>query len=111
MFEDLFSKLEQPSPTFSYPSTIPNPDGFCEVFSAFVRANHARLLFIDPPTREDTFEVVREGQQIIAIANQGVRVYFIALNSANSARSLERQRDQGLVLRLDYLKLPTELLD
>lgn len=110
MLESLFKGIDQPSETFEYPGVFPGPTDLDRAITEFVRANHTQLSFIDPPTRQDTFELVKGSAEIIAIASQGVRVYFIALPGADQAVSLERQKSEGMALRLDYMKIPPELL-
>ena len=110
MLDGLFKKIDQPSPTFEYPNVFPAPSECDRALTAFIRSNYRDLSFIDPPTRRDTFALVKGDRQIIAIASQGIRVYFIAVPDADQAVALQRQKSEGLALRVDYLRIPNELL-
>lgn len=110
MLDGIYKKIDQPSASFEYPNVFPEPSECDNAITDFVRANHASLAFIDPPTRNDTFELVRGDQEIIAIASQGIRVYFIAVPHPEQALGLQQQKREGMALRVDYLRIPREML-
>ena len=111
MHTGMFAKLEAPSPSWTYPSVFPRPTDFDAAFTEFVRANHSQVAIVHPPTRQDTFDTIRANEQILAVASQGIRVYCFKVDSAEAAVELQRQRSEGLAIRLDYFRMPAALFD